>query len=431
MGLHEGRKCLSVLVLLGLASASQAGNEPHLPPPYATPSVYIVPKIIPRPNNAVLRVPPGFKIEVFADGFQVPRFMALGPAGQVLVSDSSRAGQPPPSSERPQTGMLANGGTVYVLTGPNQKQVLITNLNRPYGLAFWNDYLYVSEPESVKRYKFNAKTLSVGEGQEIVSLKGQGGFHWTRTLLFDRKGAKLYIAIGSGSNHNVGEDERRATISRCNPDGSGFEIFAAGLRNPVGLRWYPNTDTLWASVEERDELGDDLVPDYLTHVEPHGFYGWPYAYMGPHEDPWNSGVKLLEHLLRHPAGLPQASQISKLVESTITPDVLLGSHIAPLDILFYTGHQFPPEYRGGAFVALHGSVNRSKRIGYSVGFVPFQNGKPAGPLREVVGGWMLSPDSPEVWGRPVGLLQLPDGSLLISDDGARTIWKLTYNQTIK
>ena len=406
-------KFLPAAVLLSFAFVSDAGTEPQLAVPYATPSVYNFPKIVPQPAGVTLQIPSGFRIEVFAEDFHIPRFMALGPGGEVFISDS--ASKP--------------NGTVYVLSSAHQRRALISGLDRPYGLAFWKDYLYVSEPESVKRYKFNAQAMSVGEGQEIVSLKGQGDFHWTRTLLFDRAGAKLYVGIGSGSNANVGEDERRATVSRCNPDGSGFEIFAAGLRNPVGLRWYPGTDILWTSVQERDNLGDDLVPDYLTHVQPKGFYGWPYAYIGPHADPWNSGAKLLEHLLRHPGRLSQTPDISKLVASTIPPDVLLGSHMAPLDILFYTGQQFPPEYQGGAFVAFHGSVNRSKRVGYSLGFLPFHNGVPTGVVREVVTGWMLSPDAHEVWGRPVGLLQLPDGSLLISDDGGRKIWRLSYSRT--
>jgi len=417
VGLYPARLILLTAVLFGLVLVSRAVTEPQLPPPYATPSVYNFPIIVPKPADAVLRVPPGFHIEEYAEGFQIPRFMALGPAGAVLISDSGRIA----------TG--ANAGTVYVVTGPNQKKVLLTGLDRPYGLALWKDSLYVAETLSVKRYKFDAKALSATEGQEIISLKGFEGMHWTRTLLFNQNGTKLFVAVGSGSNRNVGEDERRAAVSRCNPDGTGCEIFASGLRNPVGLRWYPGTETLWVSVQERDDLGDNLVPDYLTHVEPKGFYGWPYAYIGPHVDPFNSGTKLLEDLLKHPKGLTQVSQISKLVDSALTPDVLLGAHMAPLDILFYTGQQFPPEYRGGAFVALHGSVNRSKRIGYSLGFVPFQNGKPAGSVREVVSGWMLSPDAHEVWGRPVGLLQMPDGSLLISDDGGRKIWRLSYSGT--
>lgn len=408
---------LPVGALFGSLFVAGGATEPQqLPAPYATPSVYNFPRIVPKPDNVELRVPAGFQIVPYADGFQIPRFMALAPGGQVLVTDSGRI----------SPGAMA--GTVYALTGPNQKKVVLSGLDRPYGLALWKDYLYIGETESIKRYKFDAKALTASNGQEILSLKGFNGMHWTRNLLFSPDGSKLYIAIGSGSNRNVGEDERRAAVSRCNPDGTGCEIFASGLRNPVGLRLYPGADTVWVSVQERDDLGDDLVPDYFTHLEPHGFYGWPYAYIGPHVDPFNSGTKLLEDLLKHPRGFTQVSQIDKLVQSTITPDVLLGSHIAPLDILFYTGHQFPAEYQGGAFIALHGSVNRSKRIGYAIGFVPFRDGQPSGPMREVVSGWMLSADSHDVWGRPVGLLQLPDGSLLISDDGGRKIWRLSYKK---
>jgi glucose/arabinose dehydrogenase len=266
----------------------------------------------------------------------------------------------------------------------------------------------------------------VGPSQEILSLKGLGVMHWTRTLLFDRGGEKLYVAIGSGSNDTIGEDSRRAAISRVNPDGSGFELFASGLRNPVGLHWYPGTDVLWTSVQERDTMGDDLVPDFFTHVESNGFYGWPFAYIGPHADPYNSGINLAEHLLRHPQASLQASRAQSLVNSAIVPDVILGGHVAVLDFVFYQGRQFPEDYRGGAFLAYHGSVNRSKHVGYSVAFIPFKNGKPCGPPRDFLTGWLLSPDQDEVWGRPVGLLELPDGSLLISDDGANKIWRVSY-----
>ena len=415
-------------VALAFVLTADAGTEPpQLPPPYATPSVYNFPKIVSKPDNVELRVPPGFHMEFYADGFQAPRFMTLAPGGQVLISDE----MPIESGSRHlPDGTVTTGGSVFAITGPNQKKLLITNLDRPYGLALWKEYLYIAEVESIKRYKFDPKSLAVSDGQEILSLKGFRGMHLTRTLLFNRAGTKLYVSVGSGSNRNVGEDDRRAAVSVCNPDGSGCEIYASGLRNAVGLRLYPGTDTLWVSVMERDDLGDDLVPDYFTHVQPHGFYGWPYAYIGPHVDPFNSGTKLLADLLKHPKGFTQVSQIDKLVQSTITPDVLLGSHIAPLDILFYTGKQFPAEYQAGAFIALHGSVNRSKRIGYSIGFIPFRDAKPAGPLREVVSGWMLSPDTHEVWGRPADLLQLPDGSLLIADDGAKKIWRLSYTTVV-
>jgi glucose/arabinose dehydrogenase len=378
----------------GLALAAAAvfyAAEPKLPPPFATPSANNRPRVIPRPNGARLQVPAGFDVEVFAEGFEVPRFMVLGPGKELLVSDAANDGE----------------GAVYVLEG-GQRKKLIGGLNRPFGLAFWHEYLYVGEPESVKRYKYDAKTRTAGPGQEVVSLAGFKGGHWTRTILFDKEGKKMYVTVGSGSNVDTGEDPRRAAINRYNPDGSGHEIYASGMRNVIGLRWYPGTDVLWAATQERDALGDDLVPDYFTHVIQGGFYGWPYAYFGPNEDPRNKG------------------QRPDLVRKTIVPDVNLGSHVAVLDAIFYTGTQFPAEYRGGAFLAFHGSWNRSKRVGQSVAFLPFKDGKPAGPVRQFLTGWMLSPDSRDVWGRPVGLIQMPDGSILVSDDGGKKIWRIRY-----
>jgi len=365
---------------------------PKLPPPFATPSADNRPVVVPEPSGARLSVPAGFKVEVFAEGFSIPRYMALGPNNEILLSDSAHG----PS------------GTVYIIKTGGQRKKLIEGLNQPYGLAFWNGYLYVGEPDSIKRYRYDAKAMSVGKGEEVISLAGLGTHHWSRDLLFDRAGKKLYVGVGSGSNDSAGEDPRRAAINQYNPDGSEHVIFASGTRNPTGLRWYPGTDILWAAVQERDTLGDDLVPDFFTHIQQGGFYGWPYAYAGPHEDPFNKGKR------------------PDLVAKTIVPDVLLGSHVAVLDFIFYTGNQFPAEYRGGAFLALHGSWNRSKRVGQSVAFLPFRDGKPAGELTEVVKGWMISPDQRDVWGRPVGLLQLPDGSLLISDDGGKKIWHLHY-----
>jgi glucose/arabinose dehydrogenase len=294
-----------------------------------------------------------------------------------------------------------------VLEGKERKK-LISGLDRPFGLALWHEYLYVGEPTSIKRYKYDSKTRTAGPGQEVVSLAGFTGGHWTRTILFDREGKKMYVTVGSGSNVDTGEDPRRAAINRYNPDGTGHEIFASGMRNVIGLRWYPGTDVLWAATQERDALGDDLVPDYFTHVIQGGFYGWPYAYFGPNEDPRNKG------------------QRPDLVKKTIVPDVNLGSHVAVLDAIFYAGKQFPEEYRGGALLAFHGSWNRSQRVGQSIAFIPFRDGKPAGPAREILTGWMLAPDKRDVWGRPVGLLELPDGSVLISDDGGKKIWRLSY-----
>ncbi len=381
-----------VLAFSMLAAQQQA---PKLPPPFQTPSVNNGPRVIPRPSNVQVNVPRGFRAEVWAEGFERPRFMLEGPGGEILVADS--AGSP--------------AGTVWVLTdnGKNRKQ-LLTGLDRPYGLAFWKDYLYVAETTSVKRYKYDAKARTAGKGEEIVPLHEHGQGHWTRSILFDPKGEKFYLGVGSRSNVSAGEPAVRAAINRYNPDGSGHEIFASGTRNPIGLRWYPGTTTLWAAVQERDLLGDDLVPDYFTHIQQGGFYGWPYAYIGSHEDPRRKGEK------------------PDLVAKTIVPDVLLPSHCAVLDFIFYTGKQFPPEYQGGAFLAYHGSWNRSQRIGYSVAFVPFKDGKPAGQPRDFLTGFMLAPDRREVWGRPVALLQLPDGSLLLSEDGGDKVWRISYQR---
>src|SRR5947207_8476825 len=380
---------LSTSILAGAVVFYAA--EVTLPPPFATPSANNRPKVISRPDGAQLRVPAGFNVEVFAEGFEVPRFMTMGPGKELLVSDSAKDG----------------AGAVYIREGKERKE-LIGGLDRPFGLAFWHEYLYVGEPQSIKRYKYDAKNRTAGSGEEVVSLKGFGTGHWTRTVLFDREGKKMYVTVGSGSNVDTGEDPRRAAINRYNPDGSGHEIYASGMRNVIGLRWYPGTDALWAATQERDALGDDLVPDYFTHVIQGGFYGWPYAYFGPHEDPRNKG------------------QRPDLVQKTITPDISLGSHVAVLDMIFYTGTQFPAQYRGGAFLAFHGSWNRSKRVGQSVAYIPFKNGKPSGPIRDFLTGWMLSPDSRDVWGRPVGLFQMPDGSLLVSDDGGKKIWRISY-----
>ena len=388
--MHLRRILLGASLLL-CASAVFLAQQKDLPPPFATPSANNRPRVIPQPEGAKLAVPPKFQIDVWQEGFRVPRFMMLGPSNEILLSDAADA----------------PNGSVYVLHGKERKQ-LISGLHRPYGLALNDGWLYVGEPESIKRYKYDAKEMSVGPGSEVASLKGFRNGHWTRSILFTNDGKRFCVGTGSGSNVDAGEDPRRAAINCYNPDGSGHEIYAAGTRNPIGLRWYPGTDTLWAAVQERDALGDDLVPDYFTHIQKGAFYGWPYAYAGPHEDPRRKGER------------------PDLVAKAIQGDVLLGSHVAVLDFIFYTGKQFPKEYQGGAFLAFHGSWNRSMRVGQSIAFIPFKDGKPAGPITEVVKGWMIAPDQREVWGRPVGLLQMPDGSLLITDDGNNRIWRLSY-----
>jgi glucose/arabinose dehydrogenase len=384
------------LTLASMTFAFQA-KLPQLPAPNHTPSASNAPKVIPRPEGAQLSLPGGFTAEVYAEGFEKPRFMALGPEGEVLISDSTAT------------------GTVYVLKDRDKdgkaesKDKLLNGLDRPYGLAFWKDYLYVAEATSLKRYRYSSGQAKVdGPGEEVVPMKDFTKGHWSRTVLFDRKGEKMYLTIGSGSNVDAGDDPKRAAINRYNPDGSGHEIVATGLRNPVALRWYPGTDTLWTTVQERDGLGDDLVPDFFTTVRSGAFYGWPYAYIGPNEEPRRKGEN------------------PDLVKKTVVPDVLLGAHKSVLDALFYTGRQFPKEYRGGAFLAYRGSSNRAQRVGYSVVFIPFKKAKPAGEPRDFLTGFMLGPDQREVWGRPVGLLQMTDGSLLVSEDGGNKVWRISY-----
>jgi glucose/arabinose dehydrogenase len=386
---------LCLCAVLAAAAFAWQQKTPVLPEPFATPSSRNNPKVIKRPEGAQLKLAKGFTAEEYLTDFKVPRVMLLGSHGEMLVSDSARNGE----------------GCVWIypdIAKSKDRRVLISKLDRPYGLAFWKDYVYVGEPMSIKRYKYDAKAMTAGAGEEIASLAGFDRGHWTRSLLFDRKGEKLYVGVGSQSNVDAGENPNRAAINRYNPDGSGHDLYATGTRNPIGLHWYPGTDTLWAAVQERDELGDDLVPDYFTHIQQGGFYGWPFAYAGAHEDPRRKGEK------------------PELVAKTIAGDVLLPAHAAVLDFAFYSGKQFPQHYQGGAFLAFHGSWNRSKRLGYSVNFVPFKNGKPSGPIEEILGGWMLSPDSKEVWGRPVAILQFPDGSLLVSEDGGNKIWRISY-----
>jgi glucose/arabinose dehydrogenase len=372
--------------------------QAKLPVPYHSPSVRNGPQVVERPAGGKLTVPAGFQVEEFASGFQRPRYMILGPFNEILLADSM------------------NNGSVFVLNDANQdgkiddKREILKGLDRPYGLLLWKDYLYVAETTSLKRYKYTPKTFAVGKGEEVLDMRAFSSGHWTRSLATDKKAEYIYVGIGSASNVDAGESEMRAAIVKISPDGKTKEIFASGTRNPTSLHLYPGTDTLWATVQERDALGDDLVPDYFTSIKPGGFYGWPYAYIGPNEDPRRKGEK------------------PDLVAKTIVPDVPMGAHVAVLDFAFYTGKQFPKEYQGGAFVALHGSWNRAKRVGYSIAFVPFANGKPIAAPKDFLSGWMLSPDKREVWGRPVGVLVLADGSLLVSEDGGNKLWRVSYKR---
>jgi glucose/arabinose dehydrogenase len=359
----------------------------------AQPPLQNGPTIVPRPAGAQIKVPAGFSVEEYASGFARPRFMVEGPGGEVIVSDS-----------------IANGSVIAVRAGV--KKTLLSGLDRPYGVGLWKEYLYVAEPETLKRYKYDSKTLTAGPGEEVVSMKGFSKGHVTRTILFDEKAGKLYLTIGSSADLVTGDPEMRAAVHRFNPDGTGHEVISTGLRNTVGLRLVPGTTQLWATVEERNDAPNVVVADFFTSLKPGGFYGWPYAYVGPNADP----------------RIAEKDQKPEMVKQAIKPEIVLEPHIAVLDFLFYTGSQFPAEYRNGAFLANHGSAQTEQRVGYSVSFVPFKKGKPAGPVRDFATGWMLGADKKEVWGRPVGLLQMKDGSMLVSDDGGKVIWRVSYKK---
>ena len=292
----------------------------------------------------------------------------------------------------------------FVERGPGELQA-------PFGLAFHDDYLYVGNTGSIVRYPYAAGDLEARDRPEKLMNLPVGG-HSTSNIMFSRDGTKMYVAVGSGSNNDAGEDCRRAAILEFNPDGTGYRVYASGIRNPVGLALQPGTDILWTAMNERDNLGDDLVPDFATAVRDGGFYGWPYSYLGSHYDP------------RYEGAFPE------LVSQAIVPDVLIPSHSAALGITFYSGDAFPERYREGGFVALHGSWNRSTAAGFKVVFFPMVAGRP-GPIEDFLTGFLVSDgtDESEIerWGRPVGVAVAPDGALLVSDDAGDRIWRVSAN----
>ena len=387
------------------APAVATANEPvlqhheiridRLPAPFASRSAGNPPNVVARPANAALHVPPGFHIAVYARNLEDPRNMVLAPNGDLFIAETG-------------------AGRISVLRDQNNDGVVdrrftfATELNGPFGLAFHGDWLYVGNEDAVMRMPYKSgQTAATTTPQRLASLPSGG--HSTRNIIFNRAGTKMYVAVGSASNVSP-EEPIRAAILEFNPDGTGRRVFAGGLRNPVGLAWQPGTNTLWTAVNERDGLGDDLVPDYITEVRDGAFYGWPYAYLGQHEDPRRKGER------------------PDLVAKATVPSVPLQAHSAALGVTFYDGNMFPASYRGSAIVAMHGSWNRAQRTGYKVVSVPFRNGKPAGGYDDLVTGWAPDPNKREVWGRPVGVLVARDGSLLIADDGAGVIWRLTYSK---
>ena len=423
-------------------------------------------RTVPRPESALPKVPDGFTVSVYAE-LQAPRMMVYAPNGDLFVSspaansitvlrdanndgkieDSEKTvyaqGEPPPgraggapggagagggrraggappppvAAAAPSVNPTVNGPLLGAsapacAAPPDFVQKGGGQVAAPFGLAFNNGYLYVGNTGSLVRFKYtNGDQKAQGAAEKLMDLPTGG--HSTRNVVFNRAGNKMYVAVGSQSNNNAGEDCRRAAILEFNPDGSGYRVFASGIRNPVGLAWQPGSDTLWTAMNERDNLGDDLVPDYATSVKDGGFYGWPYSYIGKNPDP------------RYQGAFPD------LVNRAIVPDVLLPAHSAALGLTFYDGNQFPQRYRNGAFVALHGSWNRSVAAGYKVVFVPMANGRP-GPIEDFVSNMLVSNgengSAIEAWGRPVGVTVARDGSLLVSDDGSNVIWKVSVKK---
>src|SRR6202043_2967496 len=338
-------------------------------------------------------VPEGFKINIFAADFKGPRWMVLAPNGDVFLADTA-------------------AGKVVVLRDPQhtgsaqQNEVFASGLREPYGIVFHDDYVYVGDTDALLRFKYDAKTSKrLGEAEHLMDLPTGG--HSTRSLSLTPDGAHLLVGIGSASNISIESDTRRAAITICDMDGKNVRLYATGIRNPTGIGLEPKTGILWTSVNERDGLGNDLPPDYFTSVKDGGFYGWPYSYIGDNVD---DRVK------------PQRPE---LVARAIVPDVLLGAHVAPLQFAFYTAKQFPESYRGGAFIAEHGSWNRATRSGYQVAFVAFKDGQPTADPVPFMTGLVPDPSSGTVYGRPVGVTTAPDGSLLVSDDGAAVIYRIS------
>jgi glucose/arabinose dehydrogenase len=379
--------------------------------PYETPSARNHPKLTKRPEGAMPHVPKGFTVSEFETGLRNPRKIVTAPNGDIVVAESMP-------------------GRIKLLRDRNGDGKAETNVNfatglaMPFGIAFYPPgpdptHIYIGNTNSVVRFPYkNGDLKAQGEPEVIVKSlpsgreRVGGGGHWTRDVAFSADGKILFVSVGSRSNVDDDDTEkRRADILAFDPDGSKERVYGWGIRNAVGLAIQPQTGQVWCSVNERDGLGDQLVPDYITHVEEGGFYGWPWYYIGKHQDPRHKG--------KHP----------ELSDKVIVPDVLLQSHSASLCMTFYTGGQFPQEYRQDAFAAEHGSWNRSRRTGYKVIRIPFKDGKATGEYEDFLTGF-VTPGG-DVWGRPVGVTVAKDGALLVSDDGSGTVWRVANTGSIQ
>jgi glucose/arabinose dehydrogenase len=362
------------------------------------------PKVVARPADAWPQAPQGYKVELYAAGLDNPRLMRTAPNGDIFLAESE------PGRIRVFRGMTSDGKA-------DQMQTFASGLKRPYGIAFYPpgpdpQWVYIGNTDEVIRFPYhNGDMKASGPSQHIADLP-HGGGHWTRAVDFSQDGKKMFVAVGSASNvddaDTHAQEKNRADILVCDPANCVLKVYAYGIRNAGGgILVNPDTGELWCSVNERDALGDNLVPDYITHVQEGGFYGWPWWYMGAHQDPRLEG--------KHP----------ELKDKAIVPDVLLQPHNASLEFLFYSGKQFPAGFKGDIFASEHGSWNKAVRVGYEVIRIPLhQTGHASGEYEDFLTGFVL-PDG-NVWGRPVGITEATDGSLLVSDDGSNSIWRVSY-----
>ena len=404
-------------------TVATADTTLRLPAPYETKSAAHFSNVINWPEGTTPKAPAGFTVTEFARDMASPRWIYVAPNGDIFVAEANTertgvkkkvvsvvSGQN--KSER--TEASANRITLFRDTNqdgkPEMQDVFLAGLNQPFGMLVIGNSFYVATTDGLWQYPYKAgQTKMTAPGKKILNLPA-GGYnnHWTRNLLASPDNSKIYVSVGSGSNvgeNGIENEKRRANILEINPDGTGERIYASGLRNPVGMGWEPSTKTLYTAVNERDELGDELVPDYLTSVKQGAFYGWPYAYFGPNEDPRRKGER------------------PDLVKKSVVPDVPLGAHTASLGLAFYDKKAFPAKYQNGAFIGQHGSWNRTTFSGYKVVFVPFENGKPGKP-EDFLTGFVAGTNDKDVHGRPVGVTVLPDGAMLVADDAAGRIWRV-------
>jgi glucose/arabinose dehydrogenase len=406
-------------------SANTSGYQADsLAKPLDTRSVQNFSKVTGWTGGMMPVVPSGFTVSKFAEGLDHPRWIYVAPNGDVFVAESNtvlkgikKIGSK--LSRKLKTQHYGTSANRIILFRKDEKSGayrptdFLDGLNQPFGMLILGDHFYVGNTNGLMEYNYTAGMSHIdGKGEKIVSLPaGKYNRHWTRNIITNANRDKIFIGVGSGTNEadkGLANEIRRADILEVNPDGSGERIYASGLRNPVGMAWAPGTHTLWAAVNERDELGDELVPDYLTGVRENGFYGWPYYYYGAHPDPRITNT-----------------DDPDLAKKVIVPDVALGSHTASLGLVFYEKRQFPEKYHDGAFITQHGSWNRSIFSGYKVVFVPFKDGKPAGKPEDFLTGFIDDVNKSEVHGRPVGIAVLPDGSMLVSDDVSNIIWRIS------